>query len=111
MSPADRAVDSTGRCRIKDNTCSTSRPWLAYEQPAQMAAERTVLSHLVADLPDLSDAALHELAAEHAYETGHYAVEARRLIDAEFESRRERAALVAAMCPPTYWTATPGSTR
>ena len=52
------------------------------------AAEAVVLTHLAADLPFLSDAALAELAAEHATETGHYAAEARRLIDAEFEYRQ-----------------------
>lgn len=53
-----------------------------------MAAERVVLTHLAADLPFLSDQRLTELAAEHAVETGHYAAEARRLIDAEREYRQ-----------------------
>lgn len=35
MSATDRTVDSTGRCRIQDNTCRTSRPWLAYETSAE----------------------------------------------------------------------------
>lgn len=41
MSAVDRAVDSFGRCRIKDNTCSTSRPWLAYESPASVVSTPT----------------------------------------------------------------------
>ncbi|MGK5737238.1 hypothetical protein [Micromonospora sp. URMC 103] len=52
------------------------------------AAEAVVLDHLAADLPFLSDEQLTKLAAEHAVETGHYAAEARRLIDREFEYRQ-----------------------
>lgn len=52
------------------------------------AAEAAVLKRLVADLPDLSDAALAEAAAKHAVKKGVYAVEARRLIDKEFEYRQ-----------------------
>lgn len=52
------------------------------------AAEAVVLHHLIADLPLLSDRELADIAAEHAVETGHYAAEARRLIDKEFEFRQ-----------------------
>lgn len=81
--------------------------------PAQVAAERIVLTHLAAALPDMTDAELDATAGEHAYETGHYPAEARALITAEYDRRAALAhrALVASMCPSTYWTATNGSNR
>ena len=77
------------------------------------AAEAVVLDHLTATLPAMTDTELAEVQAEHVVETGHYAVEARRLIDKEREARQAIrhaeetawAELVAEMCPPTYWTA------
>ncbi|WP_329013100.1 hypothetical protein OG271_03800 [Micromonospora rifamycinica] len=55
--------------------------------PAQLAAEQVVLGHLAASLPDLTDAELDAVAAEHAVEQGHYATEARRLLTAELDRR------------------------
>ena len=52
------------------------------------AAEAVVLEHLTWDLPNLSDAELAEVQAEHAYLQGHGADEMRRAIDKEFEFRQ-----------------------
>ncbi|MEV4521434.1 hypothetical protein AB0J77_14495 [Micromonospora tulbaghiae] len=70
MSPADRAVDSAGRCRIKDNTCSTSRPWLAYEQPAPTRPLRVIdvyrEAHASGDPAQLLRAAILAMAVRYA---------------------------------------------
>ncbi len=78
---------------------------------AQIRAERTVLAHLVAALPTMTDTELDATAAEHAYETGHYPAEARALITAEYDRRAAlaHAELVASMAPNVRWTATGGA--
>ncbi|WP_435233324.1 hypothetical protein [Micromonospora aurantiaca (nom. illeg.)] len=70
----------------------------------------------------LATATPEELAATAAYWAalpGQIAAQCRHLIDEEFEVRQAvqhdvetaYAALVASMCPSTYWTATNGSNR
>ncbi|MEV4521435.1 hypothetical protein AB0J77_14500 [Micromonospora tulbaghiae] len=81
--------------------------------------EVIVLTHLQESLRTATDADIAAIALHWAALHGHVADTARHLIDEEREYRAALAhdleaahtALVASMCPSTYWTATNGSTR
>ncbi|MBQ1064516.1 hypothetical protein [Micromonospora sp. C41] len=89
--PTTRPVRVSDTCRAE---CAAIRP-------ADTTAEWTAL---VAAMPDVQLArAVDRLEALPGGEF-------RRIACAEFD-RRARLALVASMCPSTYWTATNGSNR